>query len=173
MNEEFERFMRESNWIEGEREGFYVPTRIEPWIAGKLHPNDLRVMHLMYDKARQDIDPCEDDLLRIHLMLAEVRPDLRLQWKGEYRQCPVFIGTHEGLDWKKIKKAMALYFLEWDEMDPWTAHARYEKIHPFEDLNGRTGRILWAWSMIRKGHNPFRLPFLHCYYYQSLSAYRE
>ena len=55
--------------------------------------------------------------------------------------------------------------------DPFTIHALYETIHPFQDGNGRSGRILWAWQMLRDGH-PFglRLGFLHAWYYQSLEA---
>ena len=28
-------------------------------------------------------------------------------------------------------------------IDPWTAHVRYECLHPFTDGNGRFGRVLW------------------------------
>lgn len=55
--------------------------------------------------------------------------------------------------------------------DPFTIHALYENLHPFQDGNGRSGRILWAWQMLRDEH-PFglRLGFLHSWYYQSLEA---
>lgn len=55
--------------------------------------------------------------------------------------------------------------------DPFTVHALYENIHPFQDGNGRSGRILWAWQMLHDGH-PFglRLGFLHAFYYQALEA---
>lgn len=51
-------------------------------------------------------------------------------------------------------------------LDPWTAHCRYESLHPFTDGNGRSGRALWAWQM-----GPFKLGlgFLHAFYYQTLS----
>lgn len=47
-------------------------------------------------------------------------------------------------------------------------HQRYEKLHPFTDCNGRSGRILWLWMMQRAP-----LGFLHHFYYQSLSNWRE
>jgi hypothetical protein len=53
---------------------------------------------------------------------------------------------------------------------PWAAHVRYEKLHPFMDGNGRSGRVLWAWQMRHEGHDPFALPFLHRFYYQTLDA---
>ncbi len=42
-------------------------------------------------------------------------------------------------------------------------HIRYEKLHPFTDGNGRSGRMIWAWQERR-----FPLGFLHKFYYQTL-----
>mgnify|MGYP001561616528 CR=1 FL=1 len=52
--------------------------------------------------------------------------------------------------------------------DPWDVHCRFETLHPYMDGNGRTGRMLWAWQMGRSGYDPFALPFLHRWYYQTL-----
>ena len=49
-------------------------------------------------------------------------------------------------------------------------HVEFETLHPFMDGNGRTGRALWAWHMLSRGQDPFALPFLHRWYYQSLEA---
>ncbi len=57
--------------------------------------------------------------------------------------------------------------------DSFTAHVVYEKLHPFMDGNGRSGRAIWAWMMQREGRDPFSLPFLHRWYYQSLDASRK
>lgn len=56
------------------------------------------------------------------------------------------------------------------DSDPWVTHCMFEQIHPFIDGNGRTGRMLWAWQMLRNGNDPFALPFLHRFYYQTLSS---
>jgi hypothetical protein len=42
-------------------------------------------------------------------------------------------------------------------------HIAYEKLHPFTDGNGRSGRMLWAWDM-----QDISLGFLHRFYYQTL-----
>ncbi len=46
-------------------------------------------------------------------------------------------------------------------------HTLYEKLHPFTDCNGRSGRALWLWQMNQQGEWP-GLGFLHTYYYQTL-----
>jgi hypothetical protein len=53
---------------------------------------------------------------------------------------------------------------------PYDVHVAYETLHPFMDGNGRSGRALWAWQMLDSGHDPFALPFLHRWYYQSLDG---
>lgn len=53
------------------------------------------------------------------------------------------------------------------------AHCEFERLHPFTDGNGRVGRALWAWQMMRVGSEPFAFPFLQMFYYQSLDAYSE
>lgn len=57
-------------------------------------------------------------------------------------------------------------------LTPYEAHVRYETLHPFMDGNGRSGRAVWAWQMQRDGLDPFALPFLHRFYYQSLDGGR-
>jgi len=62
------------------------------------------------------------------------------------------------------------------QISPWTAHVKYESLHPYLDGNGRSGRALWLWMMTRGAragarvlHIPERL-FLHEFYYQTLDA---
>jgi Fic family protein len=50
-------------------------------------------------------------------------------------------------------------------VSPWDAHIEYERLHPFSDCNGRSGRILHHWQLRRSNR---RLGFLHEFYYQTL-----
>lgn len=57
-------------------------------------------------------------------------------------------------------------------LGPWPAHVNYEMLHPFTDGNGRSGRALWVWHMLKIGADPFSLSFLHRFYYQTLENSR-
>ena len=55
--------------------------------------------------------------------------------------------------------------------DAWAVHVRYERLHPFTDCNGRSGRALWYWCMEHSAHRDrglASLGFLHAFYYQTL-----
>lgn len=74
---------------------------------------------------------------------------------GAYRRVAVYIGGKAALmsllipermdEWCKRMNNPALVE-HWKEM-----HVEYEKIHPFVDGNGRTGRMFMNWQRIRAG----------------------
>lgn len=56
-------------------------------------------------------------------------------------------------------------------IDPYEAHVRYERIHPFEDGNGRSGRMIWLWQKWQIVPEVPPIGFLHSWYYESLEHY--
>ncbi len=56
------------------------------------------------------------------------------------------------------------------DYDPHTMHLAYEYLHPFTDGNGRSGRLLWLWMMVKRDGQMPPLGFLHSFYYQTLAA---
>lgn len=58
-------------------------------------------------------------------------------------------------------------------LDSYKLHQEYEKLHPFTDCNGRTGRALWLWKRRQELTYTPRLLFLQSFYYQSLEYYKR
>ena len=55
---------------------------------------------------------------------------------------------------------------------PYGLHHDYETLHPFMDGNGRSGRMLWLWQMLKLEKYSPALGFLRTWYYQSLDGGR-
>lgn len=58
---------------------------------------------------------------------------------------------------------------------PWEVHVCYERLHPFTDGNGRSGRAIWLYHMKRNNRllEALKLGFLHAFYYQTLAQSQE
>ncbi len=86
---------------------------------------------------------------KILMLHQPLRPDER----GYFRQRPVYIGGKEATKYYFIKEYMKAWLLSC-RLSPehWKLqHIEYEKIHPFIDGNGRTGRIFMNWQRIKAG----------------------
>lgn len=69
-----------------------------------------------------------------------------------------------------LKHHFALIIHTLSERSPFVNHVDFEKLHPFTDGNGRTGRAIWLWQMVRQHDYDLSLGFLHKWYYQSLEG---
>lgn len=95
----------------------------------------------------------------VHRLLA---PDgLLLAETGEYRRCSVMIGGKEAIYYEEIPSQINQWckFMNTNAVNPtpeqaeqWAKdwHVKYEKIHPFVDGNGRTGRMFMNWHRVKK-----------------------
>lgn len=95
-------------------------------------------------------------LLELHRLIT--CNQLSKQESGHYRDIMVTVGGHiapapliakvQIVDWMKdLMRDPA-------SLDPRTMHIRFEKIHPFVDGNGRTGRMLMWWHERKLGREP-------------------
>ncbi len=143
---DLEDFIIESNKIEGEQ------TLIE---------SELPVYKWLLD---DDID--EKRLKEFHKRICDARGQLSEGYRGHYRKVPVYIGNKEFPKPGSLNRLMTQFWEDFWNNTPFENHKRFENIHPFIDLNGRTGRALWLWQM----GGECDLGFLHQFYYQSLSS---
>lgn len=164
--------MRETNLIEGEHEA-------DNKNRGKLWPTDVEAfMYALDTKGVWD----RKKLLELHKLLGSCRPENYVhgctpkEWIGRFRKHNVSV-YRGGVpiatfpDYQQVPKLMDRWFAEYQAQGAWEAHRVYEKIHPFADLNGRTGRLIWASMMWQESWKPsmnFPTPFLLEAYYQSL-----
>jgi Fic family protein len=84
---------------------------------------------------------------------------------GHYRNIQVYVGRHvppapmiaQGMMYGWIIDLME----NWKYLDPKEMHVQFEKIHPFVDGNGRTGRMLMWWHEKKLGQEPSLIPYEH------------
>lgn len=98
---------------------------------------------------------------------------------GDYKKRPNMIGTYQTTKPANVENEMNL-LLEWYLVQKVNLsvlaefHARYESIHPFQDGNGRTGRILLFRECLKHEIVPFVIEDVNRNeYLEALKAYRE
>jgi hypothetical protein len=69
-----------------------------------------------------------------------------------------------------LKNHFALIIHTLGERSAFINHIEFERLHPFTDGNGRTGRAIWLWQMVKQDNYDLSLGFLHKWYYQSLAS---
>lgn len=74
---------------------------------------------------------------------------------GRYRTCNVTVGGRYCPDHSRVEELMEDWILEHADADTpgeiRAAHIAFEMIHPFQDGNGRVGRMIMWWQEIKAG----------------------
>ena len=124
----------------------------------------------------------EKMIKEFHKILKEGTSDSKLDWfnVGEYKKLANQTGTMETSSPKRTPQDM-LKLMEWyNSLKNVTInniiefHSRFEKIHPFQDGNGRIGRIIMFKECLRNNIVPFIIQDVDkLFYYRGLKEYKN
>jgi len=142
--------------------------------------NHFKLVDYMLDIADKDLT--EDMIKEFHKILKEGTMDARKDWfnVGEYKKLANEAGSMKTSTPKQTPKDMEK-LMEWYNSltevtikDIIEFHARFEKIHPFQDGNGRVGRIIAFKECLKNNIVPFIiLDKDKLFYYRGLKEYQN
>jgi len=139
--------------------------------------NLARVVSYITTKATQS--PLTIDMmLYLHkMLLSNIRDDIagRIRRDGEY----VRVGMHIAPPSDSLMNRLTNLLIHYESTDHEhivkriaTAHLEFEHIHPFIDGNGRIGRVINNYLLIRNGFVPINIKYVDQQkYYHALRAY--
>ncbi len=142
--------------------------------------NHFRCIDYIIDKAESNIS--EAMIKELHRLLKSGTSDSRVSWfaVGDYKKVPNEVGGRETTAPEfvaaEVKKLISAYNLIENKTfeDIIDFHYRFEKIHPFQDGNGRVGRLILFKECLKYGFVPFIIDEeLKMFYYRGLSEWQR
>ena len=140
--------------------------------------NHFKLVDYMLDIADQNLT--EDIIKKFHKILKEGTMDSRKEWfnVGDYKKLANEAGNMKTSSPKQTPKDMQK-LMEWYNSLPKVTikeiiefHARFEKIHPFQDGNGRVGRLILFKECLKYNIVPFIIDDqLKMFYYRGLKEW--
>lgn len=142
--------------------------------------NHFKLVDYMLDIADKKLT--ENMIKEFHRILKEGTSDGRKDWfvVGDYKKLSNEVGGLKTTEPKNVERDMKK-LLEWyDSLEQVTIkeiiefHAKFEKIHPFQDGNGRVGRIIAFKECLKNNIVPFIiLDKDKLFYYRGLNQYQN
>ncbi|MBR1401251.1 MAG: Fic family protein [Prevotella sp.] len=137
--------------------------------------NHFHCIDLIIDRAEE---PLTEELMKqLHGILKTGTSDSRKEWfaVGDYKGLPNEVGGEATCEPERVQESMQR-LLEWYNVQPQHTledilelHVRFEKIHPFQDGNGRVGRLIMFKECLHSGIVPFIITDeLKMFYYRGL-----
>lgn len=140
--------------------------------------NHFRCIDLILDKAKEKLT--EHLIKELHGTLKAGTSDSRKDWfaVGEYKRLPNEVGGQETTLPEEVHTKMKELLIEYNAKkqkvleDILDFHVRFERIHPFQDGNGRVGRLLMFKECLANNILPFIITDnLKLFYYRGLSEW--
>ena len=126
--------------------------------------------------------PSEAFIKQLHAILKSGTSDSRLDWfaVGDYKKIPNEVGGRETTQPERVAEELRKLLADYNAIprksfdDLLEFHYRFESIHPFQDGNGRIGRLLLFKECLRHNIVPFIISDdLKLYYYRGLHEWRK
>ena len=140
----------------------------------------FRAIDYVIDNAEQPLT--EDMIKHLHYILKHDTRDSMLDWfaVGDYKKRANMVGGRETAKPNDVPKRMREMLYDYNEKATVTVndiialHAEFEYIHPFQDGNGRVGRLVALKECLHHGIIPFIIEDnKKHYYYRGLSEWRN
>lgn len=171
LTHEQTRYIFEINIIGVENEALNVDDIIET-------ANHFRCIDLIIDNAKA---PLTEKLIKeLHLILKNGTSDSRKDWfvVGGYKKLPNEVGGRETALPEEVADKMKALLKKYNAKKEKTFedildfHVKFERIHPFQDGNGRIGRLIMFKECLKYNIVPFIIEDnLKMYYYRGLQKW--
>ena len=165
------RYIFETNTIGVENEVLNVDDVIET-------ANHFRCIDMIIDNAKAALT--EKFIKELHLILKNGTSDSRKDWfaVGDYKKMPSALGVAAGPSAGEVADKMKALLTEYNTKeeknfeDILDFHVKFERIHPFQDGNGRVGRLILFKECLKYNIVPFIIEDnLKLFYYRGLKEW--
>lgn len=165
------RYIFETNTIGIEGESVRVDDIIET-------TNHFRCIDIIIDRADERLT--ESLIKELHAVLKVGTSDSRRDWfaLGDYKRLSNEVGGNDTTAPEDVKREMKALLAEYNAIkkksfdDILDLHQRFEAIHPFQDGNGRVGRLIMFKECLANGIVPFIITDdLKMFYYRGLQQW--
>ena len=142
--------------------------------------NHFRAIDYVIDVAEEPLT--ESIIKELHRILKQSTKDSTLSWfaVGDYKKRPNVVGGRETAKPKDVPVRMKALLDDYAALPTVTVndiirfHYNFERIHPFQDGNGRVGRLIALKECLRYGIVPFIIEdSKKMFYYRGLSEWEQ
>lgn len=167
------RYIFETNTIGIEKEVLNVDDVIET-------ANHFRCIDMIIDYAKATLT--ENFIKKLHLVLKNGTSDSRKDWfvVGDYKKMPNEVGGMETALPEEVADRMKKLLSEYNNQeekaleDILNFHVKFECVHPFQDGNGRVGRLIMFKECLKYNIVPFIIEDnLKMFYYRGLKEWNN
>ena len=171
LTHEQTRYIFETNTIDVENGSLNVDDVIET-------ANHFRLVSLIIDNAKSTLT--QEFIKKLHLLLKNGTSDSRKDWfaVGDYKKLPNEVGGMNTTLPEEVPEKMKELLDEYNAKeeksldDVLDFHVKFEKIHPFQDGNGRVGRLIMFKECLKYNIIPFIIEDdLKMFYYRGLAEW--